>query len=268
MKAQDYTGKEKKCMLKAVIIDDERNSRNGLRQKLANHCPEVQVVAECENGEEGIRAILETLPEIIFLDVEMPRMNGFTMLQQLQLQHPAEFNAEIIFITAYDHYAIRAIKFSALDYLVKPVEITDLKAAVAKAIVKRKTPAANLSLETLLYNLINKEKEQQRIAIPSMEGLQFVQTSDIIYLEAHNNYTIFHMAAGKKITVSKTLKDFEDLLPASIFIRIHNAYLINMNCVEKYIRGEGGQVMMSNNVLLDVARRKKAEVLKIICNGY
>lgn len=250
-------------MLKAIIIDDERSSRNALRQKLMNHCPEINIIAECENGEEGIKSIEETNPDIIFLDVEMPRMNGFTMLQQLN-QH----NFEIIFITAYDHYAIKAIKYSALDYLVKPVEVADLKTAVEKVAEKRKKTTGNTALEMLLQNLMNKEKEQHCIAIPSMEGLQFVPTGNIIYLEAQSNYTNFYLINNKKITVAKTLKDFEELLPGSIFIRIHHSYIININCIEKYIKGDGGQVMMKNGVSLDVARRKKEEVLKIIGHGF
>ena len=250
-------------MLRAIIIDDERSSRNALRQKLINHCQEVEVIAECENGEEGIKSISEVKPDIIFLDVEMPRMNGFTMLQQLK-QH----NFEIIFITAYDHYAIKAIKFSALDYLVKPVEIADLKTAVEKVVEKRKNTTNNAALETLLHNLMNKEKEQYRIAIPSMDGLQFVATGNIIYLEANSNYTNFYLMNDKKITVAKTLKDFEELLPGSIFLRIHHSYIININCIEKYVKGEGGYVVMKNGVTLDVARRKKEEFLKIIGNGF
>lgn len=250
-------------MLRAIIIDDENSSRNALRKKLNNHCPEVKVIAECENGEEGIESIEQMHPDVIFLDVEMPRMNGFTMLQQLR-QH----NFEIIFITAYDHYAIRAIKVSALDYLVKPVEIEDLKTAVEKVAEKRKKTTYNTSLETLLQNLVNKKKEQHKIAIPSMDGLQFVATGDILYLEALSNYTNFHLASNKKITVAKTLKDFEDLLPASIFIRIHHSYIININCIEKYVKGDGGQVIMKNGAALDVARRKKDEFLKLTGRGF
>lgn len=252
-----------KIMLNAIIIDDEANSRNALRQKLMNNCPEVTIIAECENGEEGIKSIEANKPDIIFLDVEMPRMNGFTMLQQLQ-QH----DFEIIFITAYDHYAIKAIKYSALDYLVKPVEVSDLKIAVEKAALKRKSSSGNMALETLLHNLMNKQKEHHRIAIPSMEGLQFVETSDIIYLEAQSNYSTFHLTGNKKITVSKTLKDFEELLPSNIFLRIHHSYIININCIEKYVKGDGGQVLMKNGALLDVARRKKEEFMKIIGHGF
>ena len=245
-------------MLTAIIIDDETSSRNALRQKLANHCPEITIIAECETGEEGIKGIEGKRPDIIFLDVEMPRMNGFTMLQQL-----ANKNFEVVFITAYDHYAIKAIKFSALDYLVKPVEVADLKIAVEKAVQKRTISAGNERLELLLQNLMN-DKKDQRIAIPSMEGLQFVETGNIIYLEAKSNYTCFYLKNNEKITVTKTLKDFEELLPVSVFIRIHHSYIINKNLVEKYIKGEGGQVVMKNGIVLDVARRKKEEFLKSI----
>jgi two-component system, LytTR family, response regulator len=255
-------------MLKAIIIDDERSSRNALRQKLGNHCPEINIIAECENGEEGIKSIEEKKPDIIFLDVEMPRMNGFTMLQQLQQRNPMAIGFEIIFTTAYDHYAIKAIKYSALDYLVKPVEVADLKLAVEKAAAKRKNSNSNPALEMLLQNLMNKEKEQHHIAIPCMDGLQFVETGNIIYLEAESNYSIFHLAGNKKITVAKTLKDFEELLPSSIFFRIHHSYIININCIEKYSKGEGGQVLMKNGVTLDVARRKKEAFMKMIGHGF
>lgn len=246
-------------MLTAIIIDDETSSRNSLKQKLTNHCADIIVIGECENGEEGLEMLALKEPDIIFLDVEMPRMNGFTMLQQLENK-----NFEVIFITAYDQYAIKAIKFSALDYLVKPVEVDDLKAAVKKAAQKRKITAGNERLEMLLQNLRSDKKECQRIAIPSMEGLLFVETGNIIYLEAHSNYTCFYLSDNRKITVTKTLKDFEELLPPAIFIRIHHSYIINKNLVEKYIKGEGGQVVMKTGIVLDVARRKKEEFMKAI----
>jgi len=248
-------------MLTAIIIDDESSSRNALKQKLTNHCTDIIIIAECEDGEDAIKNIEEKKPDIIFLDVEMPRMNGFTMLQQLQNR-----DFELIFITAYNHYAIRAIKFSALDYLVKPVEVEDLKAAVQKAVQKRKHVSGNERLELLLQNLTSEKKEQQRLAIPSMEGLQFISMNDIIYLEAQSNYTVIYLLGAHKITVSKTLKDFEELLPQANYIRIHHSYIINKNAVEKYIKGEGGQVVMSNGTTLDVARRKKEEFMKAI--GY
>lgn len=248
-------------MLTAIIIDDETSSRNSLRQKLTKHCPEITITGECESGEEGVKDIEQKNPDIIFLDVEMPRMNGFTMLKQLTNK-----NFEVVFITAYDHYAIRAIKFSALDYLVKPVDIVSLRAAVEKAVQKRKISSGNERLELLLQNLMNHKNELQRIAIPSVEGLQFVETANIIYLEASSNYTCFYLNNNTKITVAKTLKDFEELLPGSVFIRIHNSFIVNKNQVEKYINGKGGQVVMKNGAILDVARRKKEEFMKAITN--
>ena len=245
--------------LKAIIIDDEASSRNSLRQKLASHCVEVDVIAECANGEEGIKMIEDTEPDIVFLDVEMPRMNGFTMLTQLTKR-----NFEVIFTTAYDHYAIRAIRFSALDYLVKPVEVQELKDAVEMANQKKNQPQNNERLETLLFNLVNEKNLNSRIAIPSLEGLQFIALNDIIHLQAESNYTIIYLQGNQKITVSKTLKDFEELLPVSVFIRIHHSCIINKNEVMKYLKGEGGQVIMSNGQTLDVSRRKKDEFLKAI----
>jgi len=245
--------------LKAIIIDDEPRSRQSLIQKIVMSCKDVEIIAECENGEQGIAAIEEQKPDIVFLDVEMPRMNGFTMLQQLSNR-----DFELIFTTAYDHYAIRAIKFSALDYLVKPVEVEELKEAIERVKQKREKDTTNERLETLLYNLMNEKNQSNRIAISSIEGLQFVEINDIIYLEAESNYTIIYISSAEKITVSKTLKDFEELLPHAVFIRIHHSWIINKKHVQKYLKGEGGQVIMSNGKTLDVARRKKDEFMKAI----
>lgn len=244
--------------LKAIIIDDEASSRNSLRQKLYAHCPDVEIIAECENGESGINILGKTETDIVFLDVEMPRMNGFTMLQQLSKR-----NFEVIFTTAYDHYAIRAIRFSALDYLVKPIEVEDLKICVDVVRKKKDKPMVNERLETLMHNLMNEKTQETRIAIPSQEGLQFIDLIEIIYLQAKSNYTIIYLQ-NEKITVSKTLKDFEDLLPSMIFLRINHSVIINKDRIKKYIRGEGGQVIMSNGQTLGVSRRKKDEFLHTI----
>ncbi|MFZ1676280.1 MAG: LytTR family DNA-binding domain-containing protein [Saprospiraceae bacterium] len=247
--------------LTAILIDDESNSRNALQQKLISYCPDIRIVAECENGEEGINAIETYKPDIVFLDVEMPRMNGFVMLQQLQHR-----KFELIFTTAYDHYAIQAIRFSALDYLVKPIEIQALKEAVDKAKQRKQVDIPNQRIETLLHNLLNERNQNNRIAIPSQEGLQFIELADIIYLEAESNYCSIYLQPEGRILVSKTLKDFEDLLPPTFFIRIHHSFIINKNHVHKYLRGEGGQVIMRNGKSLDVSRRKKEEFMKAI--GY
>lgn len=248
-------------MIKAILIDDEESSLSALKEKLTAHCRQVNIIALCENAAKGIDAIDRLRPDIVFLDIEMPVMNGFVMLQQLTHK-----NFELIFTTAYDHYAIKAIRYSALDYLVKPIEIDDLKEAVKKAEEKRNHSYPNPQIELLVEQLVNKKNTFSRIAIPTTEGLRFIKVEDIIYLEASVNYTHIYTSEKKKYIVSRTLKDFEDMLPTEIFLRIHNSYIINKNYAEKYIRGEGGQVVLSNGTTLDVSKRKKSEFLKAI--GY
>lgn len=250
-------------MLTAIIVDDEANSSNGLKAKLQRHFSEVEVVAVCRSGNEGIACIESLQPQIVFLDIEMPRMNGFAMLQQLQFK-----SFELIFTTAYDHYAIKAIRFSALDYLVKPVGITELRQAIERVKERQQQSLPNKRLELLLENLEQKTYKRQRIAVPSVNGLEFLKMENIIYLEASINYTHVFLADGRKHTVSRTLKDFEELLPTDSFIRIHNAHIINIAFAEKYIRGDGGQVVLSNNVVLDISKRKKAEFLKAIGSRF
>ncbi len=246
-------------MLKAILIDDETSSLNSLRQKILQHCPQVHVIAICDDPHVGLEAINKFEPDLVFLDIEMPVINGFTLLQKLSYK-----NFELIFVTAYDHYAIKAIRFSALDYLVKPVEIEDLASAVARAVEKRNKAVPNNRLELLLENITAEKIKFKRIAIPTTEGIQFVKVEELMYLEASINYTKFHLQNNIRYTVSKTLKEFEDMLPDGIFLRIHNSYIVNKNFVEKYIRGEGGQVILSDGTLLDVSKRKKAEFLKAI----
>ncbi|HEV7621565.1 MAG TPA: LytTR family DNA-binding domain-containing protein [Flavisolibacter sp.] len=246
-------------MLTAILIDDEKSSLNSLKQKITDHCRQIKIIAVCNDPAYGIEAIEEMKPDIVFLDIEMPLINGFTLLQKLNYK-----NFELIFVTAYDHYAIKAIRYSALDYLVKPVEIEDLKNAVNRAELKRNSQLPNNQIELLLENMVNEKLKFKRIAISTKEGLQFINIDSIIYLEASVNYTKFYLNNNIKYTVSKTMKEFQDMLPSETFIRIHNSYIINKNYVEKYIRGEGGQVILSNSAVLDVAKRKKAEFLKAL----
>ena len=244
-------------MLKAILIDDDQSNLNVLNERIAKHCPQVEVVALCDNAIDGKKAIEEQQPDIVFLDIEMPVMNGFVMLQQLTFR-----NFALIFVTAYDHYAIKAIRYSAIDYLVKPVDIEELKAAVEKAAENRKNLSGQSQLELLLDNI--HKKQTRRISIPTAEGLQFINIDDIVYLEASDNYSIIYLNSKQKFIVSRTLKDFEELLPAETFVRIHHSSIINKNYVEKYIRGDGGQVVMRNGNVLDVSKRKKSEFLQAI----
>lgn len=246
--------------LKAILIDDESSGLSALYEKLQKYCPQVEVLQLCDTAEKGIHAINSLRPDLVFLDVEMPVMNGFVLVQHLQNK-----NFELIFVTAYDHYAIKAIRYSALDYLLKPVEVEELKAAVEKAMEKKfGAQSGNPRLDLLLENLVFEKKKFKRIAIPASDGLQVVKIEDIIYLEASANYTMIFLTDGIKLIASRTLKDFEELLPTDVFVRIHHSYIINVNCVEKYIRGEGGQVVLSNRAVLDVAKRKKQEFMKAL----
>lgn len=246
-------------MLNAILVDDEESNLSSLKEKINRFCSGLNIVALCNTGADAIDAIDSLRPDLVFLDIEMPVMNGFLLLQNLTFK-----DFELIFTTAYDHYAIKAIRFSALDYLVKPIEIEELKNAVARAIEKRTGKNSARQLEILLENLPQRKTSFQKIVIPSTDGLQFIKINDILYLEANTNYTHVILADSKKFIICQTLKYFEDMLPIDIFIRIHNSYIINKNFAEKYIRGEGGQVILTNGISLDVSKRKKADFLKAI----
>ncbi len=245
-------------MLTAIIIDDEVKGRMALKQKLLDYCGEIQLAGEAENGIEGIKLIEKIQPDIVFLDIEMPRMDGFEMLHRLP-----EKNFHIIFTTAYDQYAIKAIKYAAFDYLLKPIDIEELKLAVSK-IHSRQQIYTGKKLELLDQNL--HKNNFNKIAISTLEGLLFFNIADIIHLEANSNYTTIYFNNRPKLLASKTLKDFEELLPADIFFRTHHSHLINLNYIKRYIKGDGGQIELQNGNYVDVSRRKKEEFLNAI--GY
>jgi two-component system, LytTR family, response regulator len=244
-------------MLTAIIIDDEQKGRIALRQKLQDYCTTVQLTGEAENGEEGIKLIEKNNPDIVFLDIEMPRMDGFEMLHRLP-----EKKFHLIFTTAYDQYAIKAFKVSAFDYLLKPIDIEELKLAVSK--INNQSPVITENKLAILEQSLEGKNIFSKIAIPTLEGLLFFNTGDIIHLEASSNYTTIYFNDRPKLTASKTLKDFEELLPATIFFRTHHSHIINLSYIKRYLKGDGGQIEMQNGNYVDVARRKKDEFLKII----
>lgn len=245
-------------MVSTLIIDDEAKGRLALREKLSAYCPQIKVVAEATNGQEALLLIQQHQPKLIFLDIEMPRMNGFEMLNELP-----EKNFHIIFTTAYDQYAIKAIKYAAFDYLLKPIDIEELQTAVAKVSAEENNQTKK-QIELLHQNIQHPKNKLNKIAIPTLEGLLFYDINDIVYLEANSNYTNIYLNNKTKITASKTLKDFEELLPEDIFFRTHHSYLINLNYIKRYIKGDGGQIELQNGTYVDVSRRKKEEFLKAI----
>jgi two-component system, LytTR family, response regulator len=247
-------------MINAIIIDDEAKGRVALREKLLAYCPQIKIIAEAANGQEALLLIQHYKPQLIFLDIEMPRMNGFEMLNEL-----TEKNFHIIFTTAYDQYAIRAIKYAAFDYLLKPIDIEELKTAVEK-LSNTENKETKKQVELLQQNMQHPKKQLHKLAIPTLDGLLFYDINNIIHLEANSNYTYIHLTNKTKITASKTLKEFEELLPEDIFFRTHHSHLINLNYIKRYIKGDGGQIELQNGTYVDVSRRKKDEFLKAI--GY
>jgi len=245
-------------MISALIIDDEAKGRLALREKLSAYCPQIKVLAEAANGEEALLLIQHHDPQLIFLDIEMPRMNGFEMLNEL-----AEKNFHIIFTTAYDQYAIKAIRYAAFDYLLKPIDIEELKTAISN-IAARENSQTRKQVELLNQNMQPSKKQLSKLAIPTLDGLMFYDIADIIYLEANSNYANIYLTNKVKITASKTLKEFEELLPEDTFFRPHHSYLINLNYIKRYIKGDGGQIELQNGTYVDVSRRKKDEFLKTI----
>ena len=244
-------------MLKALIVDDEPKARENLQILLTDFVEGVEVAALCENIAEATQAVREHAPDVVFLDIQLQRETGFDLLTKLK-----EIDFEVIFTTAYTEYAIKAFKFSAIDYLLKPIDIEELKKAVAR-VEKRVSNNMTGRLTQLVQNLKLGSNENYKIALPTLDGLVFVKISDILYCEASSNYTqIF--TTEEKYLVSKTLKEYDDLLSDHNFFRIHNSYLININSIKKYVKGEGGYVVLNNDISLDVSKRKKEAFLNKI----
>jgi len=246
-------------MLKCIIVDDEERSRLSLKILVQDFCDDVEVVALCASVDEALTAIEEQRPHILFLDIQMDGETGFDLLERIK-----NIDFEIIFTTAYTEFALKAIKFSAIDYLLKPIDTEELKSAVDK-VEKRVNGSVTTRLENLVQNLkANTNNQRFKLALPSSEGLVFVKVDDIMYCEASSNYTVIYLMDGKSHIVSRTLKEYEDLLGDQNFFRIHKSYLINLNAIKKYVRGDGGYVVMNNDKSLDVAKRKKDEFLSRI----
>ncbi|TDW97363.1 LytR/AlgR family response regulator transcription factor [Dinghuibacter silviterrae] len=232
--------------MQALIVDDERHCREGLAIMLAKYCPGVEVLAQCPDARTALKAIGKYQPDLIFLDIEMPVMNGFDMLERCK-----EYDLEIIFTTAYNEYAIQAIRRSAIDYLLKPVSKNELIEAVNRATEARKNKA-----------LPEGPPLRSRIALPTIDGLILLDLKDVIYCEAENNYTRFHLSGGDSVYVSKTLRKVEDLLLDNPdFFRIHHSFIVNLKYVQRYFRGDGGEINLATGLRIPVSRAKKQEFL-------
>ena len=243
--------------LNAIIVDDNYNSLQNLQQKLTEFCPDIKVLATSQSPEEAIVLIRQHSPDVLFLDIEMPRMNGFRMLDELD-----EYDFDIVFTTAYNHYAVDAIRISAFDYLTKPIAIKDLQSAVER-LVEHHESHTRKKFELLRQSLTEAKSQEDRIAVPTSDGLEFIPIHLISRLESSSNYSKLFLTDGRNLVVTRLLKDFESMLYPYHFFRIHHSHLVNLKYIKRYIRGDGGQVVMQNGEIIDVARRKKEEFLKL-----
>jgi two-component system, LytTR family, response regulator len=245
-------------MIRCILIDDEADSLEVMEMLIKTYCPQVKIEAVCNNAEKGIAAINQFRPDVVFLDIEMPNMNGFDMLEKFD-----DLFFDVVFITAYHQFAIKAFRYSALNYLLKPVDPDDLVKTIER-VEKKKTAPLKEQMEMLLHHFHNPDKQTiSRIALTTAEGLLFVNTADIIFCESDSNYTKVILKDGKKILVSKPLKDLDDTLAGPDFYRIHNSFLVNLNHIKKYVRGEGGYVIMDDGSTVSISRTRKQEFVEL-----
>lgn len=245
-------------MITCILIDDEKNALEMMEWLLTTYCPQVEILAMCTSAQEGIAAINKLRPNVIFLDIEMPKMNGFDMLEQFD-----KLFFDVVFCTAYDQFAIKAFKYSALNYLLKPVDPDDLKATIAR-IEERKGLPTKAQFELLLQSMRQPLRATpQRIALTTGDGMLFVHTAEIIYCEAESNYTTVVLQGGKKVVVSKVLKDIDEALSGPDFCRVHSSYLININHIKKYVRGDGGYLVMDDDTTISISRNRRQDFMEL-----
>lgn len=244
-------------MIKAILVDDEMHGLDTLSIHLGDYCPQVQVVAKCSSAKKALEAIDKLGPDLVFLDIEMPVMNGFELLEQFE-----QIPFSVIFTTSYDQYAIKAIRFSALDYLLKPVDPKELIAAVNK-VDRQKNKPSNEQFKMLMEQLHQKEGRMSKIAIPTTEGFELIPADEVVRCEADDNYTHIFLKNKSKILASRSLKEMEEQLREfSSFIRVHHSFIVNLNEVVKYVRGEGGYLVMTDGSTVNVSRSRKEALLK------
>lgn len=243
--------------MKAILIDDEVDGLRTLQKMLEKHCPQVKVAGTATNASGGKQQIDQLKPDLVFLDIQMPGKTGLELLSDLDSR-----DFEVIFVTAFNEYVLQALQFSAVDYLLKPVDEDRLVEAVARAEKRIGEEKKGEQSDTLLHNLEKAgSPAEMRLCLPTLKGFIIVKLSEIIYCEAERSYTIFHLEGGKNLLVSKALIEYEVLLKDTTFFRVHKSFLINLLHVREYQRGEGGMVIMSDKAEIEISRRKKEAFL-------
>lgn len=244
-------------MIKAILIDDEKNALEVLEIQLTKHCPQVKILERCNGGKAGIDAIKKHQPDLVFLDIEMPHINGFDVLTATK-----NYSYKVIFTTAYNQFAIKAFKYSAIDYLLKPIDFEELKEAVAKISILENHATFEENLQKLMAQF--QQPKQNRIALPVNNSLQFFDFDDIIRIESESNYSHIFLMDKRKITLSKTLKEVEEKFEGQNFFRIHQSHFINLNHIDKIYKGENAYLVMKDNTQISISRHRKEEFLDLI----
>ncbi len=244
--------------MRAILIDDEKNALDVLEMQLNHYCPTINIVAKCTGGEEGVMAIRQHRPDLVFLDIEMPRINGFDVLAQTNT-----ISYAVVFTTAYDQFALKAFKYAAVDYLLKPVDVEELQTAVQRVVNKNGRDGMENKIKTLLEQFgVSQAALPQRIALPVGDAMQLFAPDDIVRCESDSNYTYIFLAAGKKILLAKTLKEVEETLRGLSFFRVHQSHLVNINHVSKVVKGEGSYLTTSDGATIPISRNKKEVFLE------
>jgi two-component system LytT family response regulator len=243
-------------MIKAIIIDDELHCSKRLELMLAD-TDVIELCGSFQTVDDGLKAIKQIKPQLVFLDVEINNETGFHLLQKLPV-----INFDVIFTTAYDKYAVQAFKFSAVDYLLKPIDERELNESINKLQEKISEKEKTKRFETLFYNISATNNKSKKICVPVMNGIEFISLNNIMRCESNINYTTLFMKDKQKLTVSKTLKEFEELLSEYNFFRVHNSHLINLDYIKKYNKGHGGTVIMDDGSEIEVSVRRKDEFLR------
>ena len=248
--------------LKSIIVEDEEASRETLANYLTKYCPEVSILAKTASVKEGLAAIKKHQPDIVFLDVEMPYGNGFDLLEEA-----GEINFATVFVTAFSNYAIKALNMSASYYILKPIDIDELVAAVEKIQEEKENDSQAFNTKILVENLHTANISEQKIVLPLLNGFEVIRIKDVIRIQANDNFSDFHLLDGGKKVICRTLKHYENLLSEYGFLRVHKSHLVNLNYVERYIKGKGGQLIMTDKSEVEVSHNKKKELMEWFSMG-
>lgn len=247
-------------MIKAIHIEDEPRNVELLKELVKEHCSNVEIIGNAKNVADGLQLIKETKPQLLYLDIEINNGNSFELLEQLKDEYT---DYQVIFITAFNEFAVKAFRYNATDYLLKPISITDLKAATEKAVEKIKNTSGNNYIFEVLKEL-KTNLNHQRIGLPVTDGVLFVNAEDIIRCEAKGGYSLIYLAGKKNITCAKTLKELEDILTGGNFVRVHNSWIVNTKFVKKYYRGKNSYMEMEDGSTVTISLRKKSDILSFL----